>query len=136
MTIVAATTTTASHGSSGGSFVFLIIIVAFVLLWLIVVRPQRKRQNVQKQMLSDLRVGDDVLTAGGLYGRVTGIEDDEVRVEIAPSTEVRVARRAIGAILTERDEHEHDASADEPEDKDDERWQSAFGEGSDAEKPG
>jgi preprotein translocase subunit YajC len=135
MTIAAATTTTAIHRSSGGSFIFLIIIVAFALLWLIVVRPQRKRQNVQKQMLSDLRVGDDVLTAGGLYGRVTGIDEDDVRVEIAPHTEVRVARRAIGAILTEHPEQE--AAAGEPdEDKDDERWQSAFGEGSDEEKPG
>jgi preprotein translocase subunit YajC len=121
-------------GASGGSSGFLfIIIIAFLLIWLIVVRPQRRRQNVQKQMLSDLRVGDDVLTAGGLYGRVTSIDEDDVRVEIAPKTEVRVARRAIGAILTEHAEPE--AAADEPEDKD-ERWQSAFGEGSDEEKPG
>ena len=134
MITLAATTTTTGSGSSSGSFFFLIIIAAFVLLWLIVVRPQRKKQNQQKRMLSDLRVGDDVLTAGGVYGRVTVVDEDEVRVEIAPQTEVRVARRAIAAILTEHDEPA--ATPDEPGDDRDERWQSAFGEGSDEEKPG
>src|SRR5919201_136182 len=83
--------------SSGGGF-FFIIIIAFLLLWLIVVRPQRRRQNQQRDMLSDLRVGDDVLTAGGIYGTVTRIDEDQVTVEIAPKTEVRVARRAIAGV--------------------------------------
>ncbi|HLX32640.1 MAG TPA: preprotein translocase subunit YajC [Gaiellaceae bacterium] len=126
----------ASKGSSSGSFFFLIIIVGFVLLWLIVVRPQRKKQNQQKQLLSDLRVGDDVLTAGGIYGRVTRLDDDEVRVEVASKVEVRVARRAIAAILTE---HEEPVEPEEPDEEEgDDRWQSAFGHeaGSDEEKPG
>jgi preprotein translocase subunit YajC len=123
-----------SGGSSGGSLFFLLIILAFGLLWFIVVRPQRKRANQQKQMLDELRVGDDVLTAGGIYGRVNGIEEDQVRVEVAPQVEVRVARRAIGAILTEHAEPE--SSVDEPEEAGKERWQSAFDEGSGEEKPG
>ncbi len=134
ITIAAATTTTASHGSSGGSYFFLIILVAFALLWLIVVRPQRKKQSQQQRMLSGLRVGDDVLTAGGVYGRVTRLDEDEVRVEIAPQTEVRVARRAIAAIVTEHDEPQ---TGEEPEEGEhEERWQSAFDGGSDEEKPG
>ncbi len=80
------------------------------------------------------QIGDEVLTAGGLYGRVTGLDDDEIRVEIAPKVEVRLARRAIAAVLTEHDEP-HDAP-EEPADESDERWQSAFDEGSDEEKPG
>ena len=113
--------------SSGGSSFFLIIIVAFALLWLIVVRPQRKRQTQQQQMLSDLRVGDEVLTAGGIYGTVSRLDEDQVTVEIAPKTEVRVARRAIAAIT--RDDEDEDVEADEPQDGDDgERWRSAFDE--------
>jgi preprotein translocase subunit YajC len=127
----------ASSGGGGGSAFFLIIIVAFAVLWLVVVRPQRKRQNQQKQLLDDLRVGDDVLTAGGIYGRVTRIDEDEVRVEVAPKTELRVARRAIAAILTE---HEPEAAAEAKPD-DGETWKSAFdeepgGDGSGEENPG
>jgi preprotein translocase subunit YajC len=111
--------------SSGGSGFFLIIIVAFALLWLIVVRPQRKRQTKQQQMLSDLRVGDEVLTAGGIYGTISRLDEDQVTVEIAPRTEVRVARRAIAGI-TREDEPEEAGEADEPKDDDGERWRSAF----------
>ena len=110
--------------SSGGSGFFLIIIVAFVLLWFIVVRPQRKRQTQQQQMLGDLRVGDEVLTAGGIYGTVSQIDEDQVTVQIAPKTEVRVARRAIAGVTREPEPGE-DGEA-ETEGQDGERWRSAF----------
>jgi preprotein translocase subunit YajC len=93
-------------GASGGSGFLFIIIIAFLLLYLIVVRPQRRRQSEQQRMISDLRVGDEVLTAGGIYGTVSQLEDDLVTVEIAPQTEVRVARRAIAGITREPDEDE------------------------------
>ena len=114
--------------SSGGGGFFFIIIIAFLLLWLIVVRPQRKRQSQQRALINELRVGDEVLTAGGIYGTVSRIDDDEVTVEIAPKTEVRVARRAIAGITREDEEEEtgeHDEAAaeDSPE-----KWQSAFDE--------
>jgi preprotein translocase subunit YajC len=113
--------------ASSGSGFFFIIIIAFLLLWLIVVRPQRKRQNQQQAMLRELRVGDEVLTAGGIYGTVSRIEDDQVTVEIAPRTEVRVARRAIAGVT--REPGEEDAEHEEPgEDEDGEKWQSAFDE--------
>ena len=114
--------------SSGGGF-FFIIIIAFLLLWLIVVRPQRKRQNQQRALINELQVGDEVLTAGGIYGTVSRIDDDQVTVEIAPKTEVRVARRAIAGI-TREDEPEETGEHEEPPADDDagERWQSAFDE--------
>ena len=123
--------------ASSGSGFFFIIIIAFALLWLIVVRPQRKRQSQQQRIVSELQVGDEVLTAGGVYGRVTRLDEDDVHVEIAPKVEVRLARRAIAAVLTE---HEAPQPAEEPpsegDDEGDERWRSAFDEGSDEEKPG
>lgn len=78
---------------------FLLIIVAFGFLYFVIVRPQKKRQLQARQMLSELIVGAEVVTAGGIYGRVTEIYDDYVVVEIAPQTSVRVARRAIATIL-------------------------------------
>jgi preprotein translocase subunit YajC len=100
-------------GASGGSGFIFIIVIAFLLLYLIVVRPQKRRQNQQQQMISELRVGDEVLTAGGIYGTVSQIEDDLVTVEIAPSTEVRVARRAIAGVTRDPEEDEI-AEAEEP----------------------
>ena len=133
--LIAATTTTGGQASSGGSAFFLFILLAFAAMWLIVIRPQRRKQKLQKSMQSDLTIGDEVLTAGGLYGNVTHIDDDEVRVEIAPNVEVRLARRAIASQLTHK--AVDDAAADdESGDASDERWQSGFDSESDAEKPG
>ena len=119
----------------GGSFFFPLIILALGAMWLIVIRPQRRKQKIQQGMQSELAIGDEVLTAGGLYGKVTRIDEDEVGVEIAPNVEVRLARRAIAAQLTEPTPAATGETA-EPEDASDERWQSAFDEKSDAEKPG
>jgi preprotein translocase subunit YajC len=78
---------------------FLLIIVAFAFLYFVLVRPQKKRQLQAREMLSNLTVGVEVVTAGGIYGRVTELHDDDVMVEIAPQLSVRVARRAIASVL-------------------------------------
>jgi len=85
--------------SGGGSGFFLLIILAFAFLWLVLVRPQKKRQVAQQRMLSEVKVGDEVVTAGGIYGRVTQDVGDDVMLRIAPDLEVRVARRAIGGVV-------------------------------------
>jgi preprotein translocase subunit YajC len=84
----------------------LIIIVAmFVLLWLLLIRPQRQRQVAQRQLIASVEVGDEILTAGGLYGHVRALgDDDDLVVEIAPGTEVRLARRAVAGIVPPEDE--------------------------------
>jgi preprotein translocase subunit YajC len=85
-----------------------ILVLLFVVMWLLVIRPQRKRQAEQRRVLESLSPGQEILTAGGLYGTVQSvIDDDEVRVEIAPDVHVRVSRRAIAAVLTD-DESELD----------------------------
>ena len=72
-----------------------ILVLLFVVMWLLVIRPQRKRQAEQKRVLENLSPGQEVLTAGGLYGTVHSVVDeDEVRVEIAPDVQVRVSRGA------------------------------------------
>jgi preprotein translocase subunit YajC len=104
--------------SGGGSGFLFIIIIAFLLLYLIVVRPQRRRQSQQQAMLSELEVGDEVLTAGGIYGTVTALDENEVSVEIAPHLVVRVARRAIAGITPEPEDdeaEEHEEPAEEAE---------------------
>lgn len=88
----------------------LIIIVAmFALLWLLLIRPQRKRLQEQRQLHAEIEVGDEILTAGGFYGHVRELgEDDDLVVELAPGTEVRMARRAVAAIVPPDEEEEEE----------------------------
>ena len=125
----------AAKGSGGGTPFFLFIILGLGALWLIVIRPQRKKQRIQQSMQSDLAVGDEILTAGGVYGTVTRIDEDEVGVEIAPNVEVRLARKAIAVQLTEH-EPDDETATDEPEHPSDEGGEPAADVESDAENPG
>jgi preprotein translocase subunit YajC len=95
---------------------FLIIIVAFAFLWFVLIRPQKKRQVEAARMLNSVSVGDEVLTAGGIYGEVTELQDEALMVRIAPELEVRVARKAIGAVIPrEETPDEPDAAPGEPD---------------------
>jgi preprotein translocase subunit YajC len=77
----------------------IMIALGFVLIWLLIVMPQRRRAAQHQKIVSAMSPGDEVLTVGGLLGRVTRIEEEEVAVEIARGVEVRVARRGIAAVL-------------------------------------
>ena len=71
----------------------------FALMWLLVVLPQRRRQAAQKSMLDAIKPGDYIVTAGGMYGTVTDLGEDDLGLEVAPDVEVRIAKRAIGAVI-------------------------------------
>ena len=68
-----------------------------VLMWALLIQPQRRRQQKQARLLSELAAGDEVVTLGGLYGRVQSMDEDAVMLEIAPQTSVRVAKSAVAA---------------------------------------
>ena len=94
----------------------LIVLLLFVVMWVILIRPQRQRQRRTDEMLAALQVGDEVVTAGGIYGRVTALEEKDVWVEIAPGLTVKVARRAIAGVVREEPaEQEAEEEAEEPE---------------------
>ena len=93
----------------------LVIVALFVVFWLLLIRPQRRRQRAQEEMISSLRVGDEIVTAGGLYGEIRRLDEEHLTVEIAPGTNVRVARRAIAAVLPPEEEELEPASEDEAE---------------------
>jgi preprotein translocase subunit YajC len=78
-----------------GSLFF--IVALLVLMWFLLIQPQRRRQQQQRRLMAELAVGDEVMTMGGLYGRVKALRDDDLTLEIAPNTDVRVSRNAIAA---------------------------------------
>ncbi|TML36437.1 MAG: preprotein translocase subunit YajC [Actinobacteria bacterium] len=94
-----------NRNGRGGSTGYLIVIVAlFVLLWLLVLRPQRRRQTEQLRMQDTLQLGNEVITAGGIRGYVRQLDEEVLKVEIAPDVVVRLDRRAVAAVV--RDEPE------------------------------
>ncbi len=76
----------------------LLIAVAFYFL---VIRPQRKRAETQRALLASIRVGDRVVTIGGLHGTVESVDEDTVRVELAPGVVATLARPAIARKVTD-----------------------------------
>jgi preprotein translocase subunit YajC len=80
-------------------YVFILLLLA--LMWFMLIRPQRRRQQETQRMVQALQVGKEIVTAGGLYGKVTEVHDDEVRIEVADGVEVRVAKRAVAGIVSE-----------------------------------
>jgi len=78
---------------------FLPMVVIFVLFWFMLIRPQMKRAKEHKQMVDGLQVGDEVVTGGGVLGRVTKVADAYVTLEIAKDTRVVVQRPSVQTVL-------------------------------------
>jgi preprotein translocase subunit YajC len=90
----------APAGASGPGYEqFFIIIGMFALLYFLMIRPQMKRAKEHKQMTEALAKGDEVVTSGGVLGKITKIGESYVSIEIAPNTEVQIQRSAIQTLL-------------------------------------
>ena len=97
---------------------FLIVMVLLLgVMYVLMIRPQRKRQQNHQSMIDSCGVGEDVLTTGGIYGTVTHAEGDDIVVEIADGITVHMTRRGIAAVLPpEEEEDDEIVEGDELED--------------------
>jgi preprotein translocase subunit YajC len=93
---------------------YIFVLVLLVLVWFLLIRPQRRRQVEAQRLIERLDVGKEIVTAGGLYGTIRAVEDNELRVEIADGVEVRIAKRAVAGIVSD-DEDEFEAVTGPPE---------------------
>jgi preprotein translocase subunit YajC len=75
-------------------------LLIFVIFYVLMIRPQQRRMKEHQAQISAVKKGDDVLTAGGIRGRVTKVGDDEVEVEIANGVRVQVVKSTLTAILS------------------------------------
>jgi preprotein translocase subunit YajC len=82
---------------------FLPLVAIALLFWLMVVRPASRRQKAVAKLQADLQPGQRVMLSSGIYGTVRSLADDRARVEIAPGTEIEVARAAISVVDTPTD---------------------------------
>ena len=90
-----------AQGAGGfGDWSFIIMmVVIFGIFYFLMIRPQQKKQKELKTMLDNLAYGDTVMTSGGIHGKVTGLADAVITLEIADKVRIKVARSAIGAVL-------------------------------------
>jgi len=84
---------------AGGIAQFLPLIIIFVIFYFLLIRPQTKRAKEHREMVSKLAKGDEVVTNGGILGRISDIEESAVTVEIASGVAVKVQRHAISQVL-------------------------------------
>ena len=94
----------------------IVMVVLFAVMWVVMIRPQRRRQMAHTEMQKNLAPGDEIITAGGLHGYVRRLDEDTLGVEIAPGTEVRLDRRAVASVVRpdEEDELEEPDAPEEP----------------------
>jgi preprotein translocase subunit YajC len=94
----------ASGGPSGGAAGVLVGILPwlaiFVIFYMLMIRPQQRRVKEHQAAIAAIKKGDDVITGGGIRGRVTKVSDDEAEVEIASGVKIRVVKSTISHVLT------------------------------------
>ena len=93
---------------------FLIILIIFGAVWLLFVVPARRRRMQHAAMQDSVETGDEIITAGGIHGRISAIDGETAQVEIAPDVVVKVDRRAIAAVATEVEVETEPEEASEP----------------------
>ena len=99
MLISSAYAQTTGGGATDGLMGLLPIVLMFVLLYFMMIRPQMKRQKEQKQMVEALKSGDEVVSAGGILGRITKVTDAYITIEIAENMQIVVQRGAVQTLL-------------------------------------
>jgi len=105
-----------SNGGSGIGSILILLLIPFAMYFLLI-RPQRKRMKDQTKMQSSLGVGDEVIMNSGIYGFITGEEEDRFWIEIDDDVQIRVARAAVQGKVNTADDSEDDAEED-PDDPD------------------
>jgi preprotein translocase subunit YajC len=78
---------------------FIPIILMFVIFYFLLIRPQQKRQKETRSMISNLKKGDRIITSGGLHGRITGLDDTTLTLEIADKVRVKVGRSNVAGMV-------------------------------------
>ena len=81
----------------GGMSMIIMMVAIFAIMYFFMIRPQNKKQKEIQNFRKNLEVGQSVITAGGIYGKIKEIEDNTVVVEIAPSVKIKVDKNSIYA---------------------------------------
>ena len=87
-------------GGPGPLVTILPFVLIFIIMYFMVIRPQQKKAREHQEMLGKLKRNDEVMTSGGIYGKVVDLKETVVTLEVAPNVKIRVHRPQISAVLT------------------------------------
>ena len=106
------------HRMPAGFSNIIFIVVVFGAMWFLLIRPQQQRAKAQAEMISKLEPGTEIVTIGGIYGTITEIGDERVRIRISEGAEIEIARRAVSSIVPPSEVEQLEAleGADEADD--------------------
>ena len=94
----------ATATAPGGTETFLIqmapLALLFVIFWFLIIRPQQKKIKTHRNMVDNVKKGDQVVTGGGLVGRVSRVLDNEVEIELSPGGKVRALKSTLSTVVT------------------------------------
>jgi preprotein translocase subunit YajC len=102
LTGVAALAVMQAAGGAGGSLPMLLPLLLIPVLYLVMIRPQQKKQKAWQEMLTSIKAGDRITTAGGIRGIILSIKDDAIIIRVAPDNiKLEVAKSAIASVTTQ-----------------------------------
>lgn len=101
----------------------LALLITFGLMWVLLILPQQRRMRQHQAIVASLQAGDEIVTAGGLYGTITSVDEDTLSVEVAPGVVLRVLRSAVSQRVApfEEEVEDEDDGLDGPSSDTDER---------------
>lgn len=88
-----------AQAQAPGMEMFFMIAIFFLIMYFMIIRPQTKRQKEHKQLIESLSKGDEVVTSGGMMGKVKEVGTDSIRVEVADSVIIKFQKQAVNTVL-------------------------------------
>ena len=92
----------AEQQAGGGMEGIIMLVIMFAIFYLLLIRPQQKRAKQHKQLVENLKSGDQVVTAGGLHGKIVAVQDDIITLEIATNVRIKINRPSIVGTKTDQ----------------------------------
>jgi preprotein translocase subunit YajC len=92
----------AAQGGGGASGIIMMVAI-FAIFYFILIRPQQKKMKEHKKLVDELKKGDEIVTAGGIYASVEGLTPETLTVKIAEGTKVKITRSSVAAVVTEKE---------------------------------
>jgi preprotein translocase subunit YajC len=89
----------AAEGGAAGFASFIPLVLMFVIFYFLLIRPQQKRSKEHRSLIANLKKGDRIITSGGLHGRVTGMDEVTLTVEIADKVRVKINRSNVAGVI-------------------------------------
>jgi preprotein translocase subunit YajC len=89
----------AAEGGAAGFASFIPLVLMFVIFYFLLIRPQQKRSKEHRNLIANLKKGDRIITTGGLHGRVTGLDEVTLTVEIADKVRVKISRANVAGVI-------------------------------------